>query len=201
MTKFNFKTYKSTATRNAELAFDKMSKRVAPSPFFNDTDNIIKKAVDKYDAAGGLLSVEFKETIDKYYFIQCKKGYSFALRDLSHKALLLALSISDNLQQDSNLHKLNVDYQCMFLNVQPVTLDDLIKELVSKEVISRTTISGLYIVNHNIFFNGDKTKFIKEYKGLYGDKPVFKDKRGRVVLTGSSIEEEIRKEKEKMSNR
>ena len=66
MAKFNFKTYKSTATKNAELAFDKMSKRVAPSPFFNDTDNIIKKAVDKYDAAGGLLSVEFKETIDKY---------------------------------------------------------------------------------------------------------------------------------------
>ena len=41
MPKFNFKTYKSNATRNAELAFDKMSKRVAPSPFFNDTDNIM----------------------------------------------------------------------------------------------------------------------------------------------------------------
>ena len=48
MAKFNFKTYKSTATKNAELAFDKMSKRVAPSPFFNDTDNIIKKEGVRY---------------------------------------------------------------------------------------------------------------------------------------------------------
>lgn len=201
MINYSFKTYRKQATRNAEKAFDKISKRVAPSPFFDNNDNIIKKAIDKYNSEGNLLSIDFKEGIDKYYFIQCKKGYSFALRDLSHKALLLALSISDNLQQDSNLHKINVDYQCMFLNIQPSTLDDLIKELVSKGIISRTTINGLYVVNHNIFFNGDKTQFIKDYRGLYGNEPIIKDKRGRVVLTGSSIEEEIKREKEKLSNR
>lgn len=201
MAYFNFSVYKNKAKRNAEEAFDIISKRVAPSPFFDNNDNIIKKAIDKYNSEGSLLSIDFKETIDNYHFIQCKKGYSFALRDLSHKALLLALSISDNLQKNSNLYKINIDYQCMFLNVQPSTLDDLIKELVSKSIISRTTINGLYVVNHNIFFNGDKTKFIKDYRDLYGNEPIIKDKRGRIVLTGSSIEEEIKREKEKLSNR
>lgn len=192
MKKIVFKMYKTRAIKNVEQSFDYLSKKVIPSPFFNNEDNIIKKSIDKYDAAGGLLSIDFKEVVDNYKFVQCKKGYSFALRELSHKALLLAISISDSLKPNSNIYHLNLDYQCMFCNVKPSTLDDLIKELISKQIINRTTINGIFVVNHNIFFNGDKTKFIKEYKGLYGDNPVLKDKKGRVILTGSSLEEELK---------
>lgn len=192
MKKVVFKMYKTNAIKNVEQSFDYLSKKVIPSPFFSNEDNIIKKSIDKYDAAGGLLSIDFKEVIDNYKFVQCKKGYSFALRELSHKALLLSISISDSLKPNSNIYHLDVDYQCMFCNVKPATLDDLIKELISKQIINRTTINGIFVVNHNIFFNGNKTKFIKEYKGLYGDNPVLKDKKGRVILTGSSLEEEIK---------
>lgn len=198
MNKQDFNFYRADYSNRKEKAFDIKTLKIAPSPFFNSSkDNIIKKAIDKYNSEGELVSIDVKEILDNYRFVQCKKGYSFPLRGLSHKALLLAISISDNLEQDSNLYYLNVDYQCTFCNVKPTTLDDLIKELVSKEILSRTTINRLYIVNHDVFFNGNKAQFIKDYIGIYNDNPVLRDKKGRVILTASSIEKKIKEEGQK----
>lgn len=57
-----------------------------------------------------------------------------------------------------------------------------IEELLSKGFIARHVSAGWYFINPNMFFNGDRARFIKEYRKKWNQNPVD-------TLTGDLFEE------------
>lgn len=39
-----------------------------------------------------------------------------------------------------------------------------VRELIDKQFIAETVLSGLYYINPNLFFNGDRVRFVQEYR-------------------------------------
>ena len=71
MYKLDFSFYKADYNKRKEKAFDIKILKIAPSPFFNNgKDNIIKKAIDRYNSEGELVAIDVKELLDNYHFVQ-----------------------------------------------------------------------------------------------------------------------------------
>lgn len=44
-----------------------------------------------------------------------------------------------------------------------------VKELIEKQFIAETVLTGLYFINPNLFFNGDRVRFVQEYRRAKAD--------------------------------
>lgn len=188
--------------------YDDVSLSVLPT-IFNHNKDINQKLEYHYDIYNRMVGATIKERIieDKGY-TQLKHGANTYLLPLSSKAKDLALEIADKLKWNSNAYFAHVDYLCMYLNVSNRTLDDLFKELIKNNIVARTNRVNLFCVNHNIFFNGLETEFIKLYNELYPEYETEQDGKGRIKVISRNnmtyvkdVDLNEREEEEKFSNR
>lgn len=168
--------------RNALNWYDEETLLVLPTIFDNDKE-ITKKLEYHYDMYNRMTGATIKDKIvDDKGFTQIKRGANIFLKPLSASAKDLALEIADKLKWNSNAYYVHVDYLCMYLGVSARTLDDLIKELIKNRIVARTNRCNLLCVNHNIFFNGIETEFIKKYNELYPEYITEQDGKGRIKV-------------------
>lgn len=67
-----------------------------------------------------------------------------------------------------------------FSYISTATVYEYIIDFVNKNILVPMNRQGYYVINHNLFFKGDLTKFKDKYFKLYGDaKPIY-DERNRI---------------------
>lgn len=70
-------------------------------------------------------------------------------------------------------------------NVDINTCINAVSSLTNKantQIIVKTTIKGLFVVNHKLIFKGDYEKFKKRYYLLYNNEPAKLDDKGRIII-------------------
>lgn len=154
---------------------------IIPSPWMHD-DNLIK--VDCVTIANDRTQI-----IQSYYQ---RKGYAQWSDDLTDIMMGEDITKSlDNLvmliarRMKFNSNKVILDPSASYIK-DFIKKDDTfrkhIKTLEVKNIIRKTTKPHVYVVNHNMLFKGDYTKFINAYIDLYKETGINMDFKSRVVL-------------------
>lgn len=69
---------------------------------------------------------------------------------------------------DSNVVRLNIDDISLLINKKSRTIYDAIQELDDANIIKKTDMPKLYVINHNVIFKGNMKLFLYNYYKLYG---------------------------------
>lgn len=69
---------------------------------------------------------------------------------------------------DSNIVKLNIDDITLLIDKKKSAIYSAIQELDDANIIKKTDINKLYVINHNIIFKGSLETFLYNYYELYG---------------------------------
>lgn len=103
--------------------------------------------------------------------------------DISKGLINLVLLIGRRMKFGSNkvILNSNADYIKAIIKKDD-TFRKHIKTLEFYNIIRKTTKPHIYVVNHNMLFKGDYTKFINAYSGLYKKTGINIDSKSRVVL-------------------
>lgn len=112
---------------------------------------------------------EIKHSVKGRIFYTCNQNYF-----VNNKIMLSSLAnwlinyICYIIDFDSNVVRLNVDDISLLINKKPRTIYDAIQELDDVDIIKKTDMNKLYVINHNIIFKGDMELFLYNYYDLYG---------------------------------
>ena len=87
---------------------------------------------------------------------------------LSSLANWLVDYICHIIEFDSNIVKLNIEDISLLTNKKSRTIYDAIQELDDANIIKKTDINKLYVINHNVIFKGSLETFLYNYYELYG---------------------------------
>lgn len=154
---------------------------IIPSPWMHDDsfnkEDVITKVNDR------------TQIIQSYYKRRGYAQWSDALSelmmndDISKGLVNLVLLIGRRMKFGSNkvILDINADYVKSIIKKDD-TFRKHIKTLEVYNVIRKTTKPHIYVVNHNMLFKGDYTKFINAYSRLYKKKGISIDAKCRVVL-------------------
>lgn len=154
---------------------------IIPSPWVHtdsfDKTDIVTKVNDR------------TQIIQSYYKRQGYAQWSDKLAEIMMnenitKGLVnLVLLIGRRMKFGSNkvIINSNADYIKPITN-RTDTFRKYIKTLEVYNIIRKTTNPHVYVVNHNMLFKGDYTKFINTYLDLYKDTGINMDFKSRVVL-------------------
>jgi hypothetical protein len=139
----------------------KLRNKILITPFYINSERIINDVVEKESVKISLIN-RYKENEPK-----------LIINDIVFKIILdnnfnglsrLLLYIINNISINTN--KIIIDFNdnnIKDISVSDIELNYLIDKLEEYNIIRRTTINNIYIVNHNIIFRGDIENFIKGY--------------------------------------
>lgn len=135
----------------------------------NNTKAIIDKETGEI---GDAVEVVVVQNVDTEQFVKLFTGELKRFFDLTAATMKLLQVLLSQVQKAPNTDKimlnLNVAQEYFtFISEKPMskaTFHRSINELLEKLFIAETVLSGLYYINPNLFFNGDRVRFVQEYR-------------------------------------
>lgn len=178
------------------LKFDKKVKQakvvnynnILPTVFKADEKVIKGKVTNLYtedEVTDDVFQMIEGDKIIKLNWTQVHDDIYAYLEDLSKNETRVVRYIIKHIKPQSN--KIEFDYEEMssMFNVDVSTCINAVSSLTNKtnnQIIAKTTIKGVFVINHKLIFKGDYEKFMKRYYLLYDGEPAKLDDKGRIII-------------------
>ena len=106
------------------------------------------------------------------------------IEDLNPKQVVLLIYISCHLDYNSNVFVADYEQISNDLHLSLSRTKNLFTELLAipNQIIAKTNIDKVYLINHNVLFRGSYDEFIEIYNELYDGEQACFDDNNRVII-------------------
>lgn len=175
----NKRMYINKASENYDKAASKVIKTI-----FTLNTNRNKDSEEIYEGLKGQILLNKLGKIKRKSYHTVNDDFWIYIEDLNPQQVVLLIYISCHLDYNSNVFVADYEQISNDLHLSLSRTKNLFTELLAipNQIIAKTNIAKVYLINHNILFRGSYDEFIEIYNELYdGEQACFDDK-NRVVI-------------------
>ena len=175
----NKRRYINKASENYDKAASKVIKTI-----FTLNTNRNKDSEEVYEGIKGQILLNKLGKIKRKSYHTVNDDFWIYIEDLNPQQVVLLIYISCHLDYNSNVFVANYKQISNDLHLSLSRTKNLFTELLAipNQIIAKTNIAKVYLINHNVLFRGSYDEFIDIYNELYdGEQACFDDK-NRVII-------------------
>ena len=175
----NKRRYINKASENYDKAASKVIKTI-----FTLNTNRNKDSEEIYEGLKGQILLNKLGKIKRKSYHTVNDDFWIYIEDLNPQQVVLLIYISCHLDYNSNVFVADYDKISNDLHLSLSRTKNLFTELLAipNQIIAKTNIAKVYLINHNVLFRGSYDEFIEIYNELYdGEQACFDDK-NRVII-------------------
>ena len=175
----NKRRYINKASEN----YDKAARKVIKTIFTLNT-NRNKDSEEIYEGLKGQILLNKPGKIKRKSCHTVNDDFWIYIEDLNPQQVVLLIYISCHLDYNSNVFVADYEQISNDLHLSLSRTKNLFTELLAipNQIIAKTNIAKVYLINHNVLFRGSYDEFIEIYNELYdGEQACFDDK-NRVII-------------------
>ena len=177
----NKRRYINKASENYDKAASKVIKTI-----FTLNTNRNKDSEEIYEGLKGQILLNKPGKIKRKSYHTVNDDFWIYIEDLNPQQVVLLIYISCHLDYNSNVFVADYEQISNDLHLSLSRTKNLFTELLAipNQIIAKTNIAKVYLINHNVLFRGSYDEFIEIYNELYdGEQACFDDK-NRVIVRG-----------------
>ena len=175
----NKRRYINKASENYDKAASKVIKTI-----FTLNTNRNKDSEEVYEGIKGQILLNKLGKIKRKSYHTVNDDFWIYIEDLNPQQVVLLIYISCHLDYNSNVFVADYEQISNDLHLSLSRTKNLFTELLAipNQIIVKTNIAKVYLINHNVLFRGSYDEFIEIYNELYdGEQACFDDK-NRVII-------------------
>ena len=175
----NKRRYINKASENYDKAASKVIKTI-----FTLNTNRNKDSEEVYEGIKGQILLNKLGKIKRKSYHTVNDDFWIYIEDLNPQQVVLLIYISCHLDYNSNVFVADYKQISNDLHLSLSRTKNLFTELLAipNQIIAKTNIAKVYLINHNVLFRGSYDEFIDIYNELYdGEQACFDDK-NRVII-------------------
>lgn len=175
----NKRRYINKASENYNKAASKVIKTI-----FTLNTNRNKDSEEIYEGLKGQILLNKLGKIKRKSYHTVNDDFWIYIEDLNPQQVVLLIYISCHLDYNSNVFVADYEQISNDLHLSLSRTKNLFTELLAipNQIIAKTNIAKVYLINHNVLFRGSYDEFIEIYNELYdGEQACFDDK-NRVII-------------------
>lgn len=175
----NKRRYINKASENYDKAASKVIKTI-----FTLNTNRNKDSEEIYEGLKGQILLNKIGKIKRKSYHTVNDDFWIYIEDLNPQQVILLIYISCHLDYNSNVFVADYEQISNDLHLSLSRTKNLFTELLAipNQIIAKTNIAKVYLINHNVLFRGSYDEFIEIYNELYdGEQACFDDK-NRVII-------------------
>ena len=175
----NKRKYINKASENYDKAASKVIKTI-----FTLNTNRNKDSEEIYEGLKGQILLNKLGKIKRKSYHTVNDDFWIYIEDLNPQQVVLLIYISCHLDYNSNVFVADYEQISNDLHLSLSRTKNLFTELLAipNQIIVKTNIAKVYLINHNVLFRGSYDEFIEIYNELYdGEQACFDDK-NRVII-------------------
>ena len=175
----NKRRYINKASENYDKAASKVIKTI-----FTLNTNRNKNSEEIYEGLKGQILLNKLGKIKRKSYHTVNDDFWIYIEDLNPQQVVLLIYISCHLDYNSNVFVADYEQISNDLHLSLSRTKNLFTELLAipNQIIVKTNIAKVYLINHNVLFRGSYDEFIEIYNELYdGEQACFDDK-NRVII-------------------
>ena len=175
----NKRRYINKASENYDKAASKVIKTI-----FTLNTNRNKDSEEVYEGVKGQILLNKPGKIKRKSYHTVNDDFWIYIEDLNPQQVVLLIYISCHLDYNSNVFVADYEQISNDLHLSLSRTKNLFTELLAipNQIIAKTNIAKVYLINHNVLFRGSYDEFIDIYNELYdGEQACFDDK-NRVII-------------------
>ena len=175
----NKRRYINKASENYDKAASKVIKTI-----FTLNTNRNKDSEEIYEGLKGQILLNKLGKIKRKSYHTVNDDFWIYIEDLNPQQVILLIYISCHLDYNSNVFVADYEQISNDLHLSLSRTKNLFTELLAipNQIIAKTNIAKVYLINHNVLFRGSYDEFIEIYNELYdGEQACFDDK-NRVII-------------------
>lgn len=175
----NKRRYINKASENYDKAASKVIKTI-----FTLNTNRNKDSEEVYEGIKGQILLNKLGKIKRKSYHTVNDDFWIYIEDLNPQQVVLLIYISCHLDYNSNVFVADYEQISNDLHLSLSRTKNLFTELLAipNQIIVKTNIAKVYLINHNVLFRGSYDEFIDIYNELYdGEQACFDDK-NRVII-------------------
>ena len=175
----NKRRYINKASENYDKAAGKVIKTI-----FTLNTNRNKDSEEIYEGLKGQILLNKLGKIKRKSYHTVNDDFWIYIEDLNPQQVVLLIYISCHLDYNSNVFVADYERISNDLHLSLSRTKNLFTELLAipNQIIVKTNIAKVYLINHNVLFRGSYDEFIEIYNELYdGEQACFDDK-NRVII-------------------
>ena len=175
----NKRRYINKASENYDKAASKVIKTI-----FTLNTNRNKDSEEIYEGLKGQILLNKLGKIKRKSYHTVNDDFWIYIEDLNPQQVVLLIYISCHLDYNSNVFIADYEQISNDLHLSLSRTKNLFTELLAipNQIIVKTNIAKVYLINHNVLFRGSYDEFIDIYNELYdGEQACFDDK-NRVII-------------------
>ena len=175
----NKRKYINKASENYDKAASKVIKTI-----FTLNTNRNKDSEEIYEGLKGQILLNKLGKIKRKSYHTVNDDFWIYIEDLNPQQVVLLIYISCHLDYNSNVFVADYEQISNDLHLSLSRTKNLFTELLAipNQIIAKTNIAKVYLINHNVLFRGSYDEFIEIYNELYdGEQACFDDK-NRVII-------------------
>lgn len=169
--------------KKASENYDKAASKVIKTIFTLNT-NRNKDSEEIYEGIKGQILLNKLGKIKRKSYHTVNDDFWIYIEDLNPQQVVLLIYISCHLDYNSNVFVADYEQISNDLHLSLSRTKNLFTELLAipNQIIVKTNIAKVYLINHNVLFRGSYDEFIDIYNELYdGEQACFDDK-NRVII-------------------
>lgn len=174
---------KNRYIKKASETYDKVASKVIKTIFTLNT-NRNKDSEEVYEGIKGQILLNKLGKIKRKSYHTVNDDFWIYIEDLNPQHVVLLIYISCHLDYNSNVFVADYEQISNDLHLSLSRTKNLFTELLAipNQIIAKTNIAKVYLINHNVLFRGSYDEFIDIYNELYdGEQACFDDK-NRVII-------------------
>lgn len=175
----NKRRYINKASENYDKAASKIIKTI-----FTLNTNRNKDSEEVYEGIKGQILLNKLGKIKRKSYHTVNDDFWIYIEDLNPQQVVLLIYISCHLDYNSNVFVADYEKIANDLHLSLSRTKHVFTELLAipNQIIAKTNIAKVYLINHNVLFRGSYDEFIDIYNELYdGEQACFDDK-NRVII-------------------
>nr|DAP30810.1 MAG TPA: replication protein [Crassvirales sp.] len=175
----NKRRYINKASDNYDKAASKVIKTI-----FTLNTNRNKDSEEVYEGLKGQILLNKLGKIKRKSYHTVNDDFWIYIEDLNPYQIVLLIYISCHLEYNSNVYIANYEQIANDLHLSVSRIQHLFIELIAipNQIIAKTNIAKVYLINHNILFRGSYDEFIDIYNELYDGEQANLDDKNRVII-------------------
>lgn len=175
----NKRRYINKASDNYDKAASKVIKTI-----FTLNTNRNKNSEEVYEGLKGQILLNKLGRIKRKSYHTVNDDFWIYIEDLNPYQIVLLIYISCHLEYNSNVYIANYEQIANDLHLSVSRIQHLFIELIAipNQIIAKTNIAKVYLINHNILFRGSYDEFIDIYNELYDGEQANLDDKNRVII-------------------
>lgn len=165
MPEVNFDLLRSKAVQKRSSKFAKEVNKVYPTIYEIKTPEIVEDEPD-YEKRIRMIKANIA---GRKFSCTNHKHFLNPYVDLSKNGYKLLWYIMDIIEFNSNAVKFTREQAAKGLDVNVTTIDDAIESLCDNDIMCKTDVRSVFVINHNVIFKGNLIDFMLLYKEIFGN--------------------------------